>query len=193
MHIVQYPHPALRFRAQPLKRVDAELRAMIEGMFELMYAHKGVGLAATQVALPYRVFVVNESADPRRKDEELVFINPAISKGGGVVEDQEGCLSLPGLYAPVRRPAKTKITAYNLQGEQVKLDLEGMLARIVQHEYDHLDGVLFIDKLSPANLAAVREDLEDFEIDFQSRRQQGQIPPDVEIERKLKELAALRC
>jgi len=193
MNIVQYPHPALRFRALPLKRVDAELRAMIGGMFELMYAHKGVGLAATQVALPYRVFIVNETADPAEKDREWVFINPAITKGGGVVEDQEGCLSLPGLYAPVRRPAKAAITAYNLQGQQVKLDLDGILARIVQHEYDHLDGVLFIDKLSPSNLAAVREELEDFEIDFQGRRQQGQIPPDAEIQRRMTELAAVRC
>lgn len=166
---------------------------MIGGMFELMYAHKGVGLAATQVALPYRLFVVNESADPRRTDQELVFINPTITKGGGVVEDQEGCLSLPGLYAPVRRPAKATITAFDLRGQKVKLEVEGMLARIVQHEYDHLDGVLFIDKLSPSNLAAVREDLEDFEIDYQSRRQQGQIPTAQQIEHSLKELAAQRC
>jgi peptide deformylase len=193
MHIVQYPHPALRYRARPLKRVDAELRAMIQGMFELMYAHKGVGLAATQVALPYRVFVVNESADPRQQDQEHVFINPVLSKKGTAVEDEEGCLSLPGLYAPVVRPARASVTAYNLQGQEVRHDLEGMLARIVQHEHDHLDGILFIDKLTPANQADVRESLEEFELDFHSRRQQGQIPPDDEILRRMNALAAERC
>lgn len=150
MRIIEYPHPTLRYVSRPLKRVDAELRRMVAEMFDLMYEAKGIGLAANQVDLPYRLFVVNLEGDPAAKDEEMVFINPVLSKHKGQAEQEEGCLSLPGLYAPVVRPETVTVQAYNLAGELYHQEVSGMLARCIQHETDHLDGILFIDRLDPA-------------------------------------------
>ncbi len=192
LRVINYPHPTLRRKSKPLRRVDAELHRLVGEMFELMYAHKGCGLAANQVDLPYRVFVVNESGDPTHKDQEFVFINPVLSKMRGSAEDEEGCLSLPGLYAPVRRPDRVGIDAYNLQGEKVHLDCEGRFARILQHETDHLDGILFIDRLSPTQRMSVRERIEEFELEFAQRRDRGEIPDDEQISARLSELEGLR-
>jgi peptide deformylase len=194
LRIINYPHPTLRRPSKPLKRVDAELHALVREMFDLMYSkeHRGVGLAANQVDLPYRLFIVNLSSDPAIKDEEHVFINPVLSLPKGGEEDEEGCLSLPGLFAPVRRPEKIRINAYNLAGQEVVYDLDDLFARVVQHEADHLDGVLFIDRLAPTVELSVRDRLLEFEQDFASRRQFGEIPGDEEILSRLAELEALR-
>jgi peptide deformylase len=194
LRIINYPHPTLRRPSKPLKRVDAELHALVREMFDLMYSkeHRGVGLAANQVDLPYRLFIVNLSSDPAIKDEEHVFINPVLSLPKGGEEDEEGCLSLPGLFAPVRRPEKIRINAYNLAGQEVVYDLDDLFARVVQHEADHLDGVLFIDRLAPTVELSVRDRLLEFEQDFASRRQLGEIPGDEEILSRLAELEALR-
>ena len=109
-------------------------------MFDLMYEHEGVGLAANQVDLPYRVFVANVEGDRNDADAECVFINPVILRGSGQAENEEGCLSIPGVYAPGERKEKVTVQAYNLAGEEVAGDFEGLFARIVQHEIDHLDG-----------------------------------------------------
>ena len=146
LQVVQYPHPALRHVSKPLKKIDAELRDIVREMFELMYKHNGVGLAANQVNLPYRVFVVNLESDPK-KGAELAFINPVISRRKGLDEAEEGCLSLPGLYGYVKRPAEVVVDAFSLEGQPIHLELEGLL-RVVQHETDHLDGRLFIDRLN---------------------------------------------
>ncbi len=157
MRIVQYPHPALRHVSKPLRRVDAELREIVREMFHLMYEANGIGLAANQVDLPYRLFVLNLKSDPEAADQEQVFLNPVImGRKGGMAESEEGCLSLPGLYAQVKRPEKVVLNAFNLAGEEVNLDLEGLFARAVQHEIDHLDGILFIDRLSPTGELAVK-------------------------------------
>ena len=163
-------------------------------MFDLMYAkeHRGVGLAANQVDLPYRLFVVNLSSDPAIKDEEHVFINPVLSQPKGSDEQEEGCLSLPGLFAPVRRPEKVRINAFNLAGEEVIYELDDLFARVVQHETDHLDGVLFIDRLASTVEASIRDKLVEFEQDFASRRERREIPSDAEILARLAELEALR-
>ncbi|HEX5445887.1 MAG TPA: peptide deformylase [Pirellulales bacterium] len=194
LQIVNYPHPTLVRRSKPLKRVDAELHQLVREMFELMYSkeHRGVGLAANQVDLPYRLFVVNLTSDPADRDQEFVFINPVISLPKGSAEEEEGCLSLPGLFAPVRRPEKIRVNAYNLSGEEVVYDLEGLFSRVVQHETDHLDGILFIDRLAPTALLSAREALDEFQREFASRRQLGEIPSDEEIERRLVELERLR-
>lgn len=194
MRIINYPHPTLRRVSKPLKRVDAELVKLVREMFDLMYAkeHRGVGLAANQVDLPYRLFVVNLSSDPAIKDEEHVFINPVISQPKGSDEQEEGCLSLPGLFAPVRRPEKVRINAFNLAGEEVIYELDDLFARVVQHETDHLDGVLFIDRLASTVEASIRDKLVEFEQEFVSRRERGEIPGDAEILARLGELEALR-
>ena len=181
MPIITYPHPTLRRVSKPLRRVDADLRQRIREMFELMYAAKGIGLAANQVDLPLRLFIVNLEAKPDA-GEELVFINPVISLArGGSEESEEGCLSLPGLYGPVIRPKQVRINAYGLDGKELKIDATGLLARCVQHELDHLDGVLFPDRMSPGARADIVEELDEFEAEFKTRRETGGIPSDEQI------------
>jgi peptide deformylase len=191
--IVQFPHPALRHPSKPLRAVDAQLRQIVREMFEAMYQARGVGLAANQVALPYRLFVVNLSADPAEKDQEHVFVNPVLSQPRGLQEEEEGCLSLPGLYGQVKRPARIVLEAYTLAGERFQQELEGMFARVVQHEADHLDGVLFIDRLSPTQRAAAREALDEFALAFESQQRSGQVPDEATIAAQLSELERLRC
>lgn len=184
MQILTYPHPTLRRVSKPLRRVDAELRKKIREMFELMYAAKGIGLAANQVDLPLRFFIVNLEAKPE-SGEELVFINPVISlPRGGSEESEEGCLSLPGLYGPVVRPKQVRINAYSLAGDEIQLDAGGLLARCVQHELDHLDGVLFPDRMSATARADAAEAIDEFEADYKSRRDTGSIPSDEEISKQ---------
>jgi peptide deformylase len=192
LHIIHYPHPTLRHTSKPLKRVDAELREIVAEMFDLMYEHEGVGLAANQVGLPYRLFVANVEGKREAKDSEHVFINPVLSVGRGQAEDEEGCLSIPGLYAPVTRNESIKVQAYDLNGNEMEAELNGLMARIVQHETDHLDGTLFIDRLRPTQLAALRDKLEEFELAFASRLETGELPSPEQIAERLRELERLR-
>ncbi len=180
MRIVSYPHPTLRHKSLPVKRVDAELRELVRKMFELMYAARGVGLAANQVDLPIRLFVVNMEGKPD-EGEELVFINPVASRPKGLEEKEEGCLSLPELYGPVVRPKQIRVNAYGLNGQELQADLKGLFARVVQHELDHLDGVLFVDRMSETNKLEVVEALDEFETEFTSQRAAGGIAGDEEI------------
>ncbi len=147
-------HSAIASR--PVTEIDDRLRATIREMFDLMYAAKGIGLAANQVALPFRFFVLNVTADPEQKDQEQVFINPEIVKRHSSIEDEEGCLSLPGLYAKVRRAKRIRVRAYDLEGNLVEHDADELFSRAVQHEADHLDGKLFIDYLDPLARALAR-------------------------------------
>jgi peptide deformylase len=192
LRIVKYPHPTLRHKSKPLRRVDAELKNIVREMFNLMYEQKGVGLAANQVDLPYRFFITNLEGDPA-KAPEYVFLNPVISRRSGTVEAEEGCLSFPEIYAPVKRSEKILLSAYNLDGEEVNYELNGFFARAVQHEYDHLDGVLFIDRLSPSGLLSVKQALSDLELEFQGDRERGVIPTDQQIAARLAELEQLRA
>lgn len=191
LRIVKYPHPALRHKSKPLRRVDGELKNIVREMFDLMYQHKGIGLAANQVNLPYRLFILNPEGDPT-KGQEYVFLNPVISKRSGTVEAEEGCLSFPEIYAPVKRSDKIVISAYNLDGEEMNHQLTGLLARAAQHESDHLDGVLFIDRLTPSSLLQVKQALTDLELEFEGDRQRGVIPDDQQITARLAELEQLR-
>jgi peptide deformylase len=191
LRIVKYPHPALRHKSKPLSRVDAELKKTVGRMFTLMYEHKGIGLAANQVDLPYRFFIINPEGDPER-GQEYVFLNPVISKRTGTAEAEEGCLSFPEIYAPVKRSARVVLSAYDLAGEEVNYQLDGLLARAVQHEYDHLDGVLFIDRLTPTGLLSIKKALLDLEAQFEGDRQRGIIPDDQQIATRLAQLEQLR-
>jgi peptide deformylase len=191
LKIIQYPHPTLRHVSKPLKRVDAELRDTIAQMFGVMYQAKGIGLAANQVDLPYRFFLVNLQSDPN-KGEEMVFINPVLSRHKGSAEAEEGCLSLPGLYADIVRPERVTIDAYNLAGEAVHIDADGLLARVVQHETDHLNGKLFIDRLATAKLMDVRDTVREFEIQFSSQREHGELSSENDMKQRLADLERLR-
>ncbi len=133
----------LREKARPVEAFDADLAATLEKMFETMKWGKGVGLAAPQVGLPLRIFVMQIEGDKQRVfiNPELVLTSPELS------EFEEGCLSIPGAYAELMRPASIRVQAWNERGRPFNLEAEGFLARVIQHEMDHLDGVLFTDRL----------------------------------------------
>ncbi len=188
MQIVQYGHPVLRWKSKPIQSIDEQLRSTVAEMFELMYSAKGIGLAANQVALPYRFFVVNVTADPAEKDEEFVFLNPRIRRRKGATSGEEGCLSLPGLYANVERADEVVIEAYDLSGEAFEMDLDELAARVVQHETDHLDGVLFVDRLVPDERLKLEPKLLGFESDFRKQQAAGEFPSDEVIKQQLREL-----
>ena len=188
MQIVQYGHPVLRWKSKPIQSINAELRSTVREMFDLMYSAKGIGLAANQVGLPFRFFVVNVTADPEQQDEEFVFINPRIRRRKGATTGEEGCLSLPGLYANIERAEEIVVEAYDLDGEGFEMELDELPARVVQHETDHLDGVLFVDRLDPEERLKLDLKLLSFESEFRKQQSSGQFPADDEIKRQLKAL-----
>jgi peptide deformylase len=192
VNIVQYPHPTLRYTSLPLRRVDPQLKEIIGQMFDLMYEREGVGLAANQVDLPLQLFVANP-AGKRGEGQEWVFINPVLSQPKGRSDAEEGCLSLPSLYAVVSRPERIHVSAYDLSGNPIDAIFDGYLARIIQHESDHLQGMLFIDRIPELSRAALRANLEEFELEYEAQRKSGLILPDDEILRRRKEVEQRYC
>lgn len=141
-----YGDPVLREEAAPVEAFDDELERLIDDLIETMYEADGIGLAAPQVGVPLRVFVY----DIRDPDVGPgVLLNPEIVESDGSARDEEGCLSLPGLTEIVERPESIVVRALDRGGHAVEIEAEGLLSRCIQHERDHLDGVLFIDRLSP--------------------------------------------
>lgn len=173
LEIVQYGHPVLRERCAPVKEVDDKLKSLVDDMLETMYDAQGVGLAAPQIGMAIRLAVVDVSHDPEcisflkvdGKDADLsaimplVFINPEMEFGKEQEKDTEGCLSISEIRADVRRPASIKARLPQLDGSVLELETDGLLARAIQHETDHLNGVLFIDRVSPAAKVSVRRKL----------------------------------
>jgi len=142
----QYPDPVLRMRAHEVEEFDDDLRQLAERMTGLMGEAAGVGLAANQVGVLRRMFVFQ----PTVEDEPRAMVNPEIvERSDETVPDDEGCLSMQGVLVPVDRTLRVTIEARDLDGEEVRLELEGMSARVVQHELDHLDGTLIIDRTTP--------------------------------------------
>jgi len=192
LKIIQFPHPTLRHKSKPITRVDRKLKSIVAEMFELMYEARGLGLAANQVDLPLRLFIINLASDPD-EGEELVFINPVLSKPKGLSEAEEGCLSIAGVNAKVTRPEQIHISAYDLSGNPIDQSVNGLLARAIQHETDHLNGVLFIDRLAETVRRSVDYELEEFEIEFNSMRNTGQVPDDQAIYNRLAEWEGEYC
>jgi peptide deformylase len=180
LSIIHYPHPTLRFCSKPIRRVDQQLREIAAGMLELMYEAEGVGLAANQVDLPLRLFVANPAGE-RGEGEELILINPELQLPRGSETSQEGCLSLPELYGQVKRPREVRLSAFDLKGNPIERTVDGFLARVLQHEYDHLDGVLFFDRMSEDAKSELDDQLDEMETDFRSRQSTGSIPADAEL------------
>lgn len=149
--IITLPDKRLRVRAAPVVRVDDEVRALMDDLLETMYAAPGIGLAATQIAVPKRVMVLDVA---RREDETanpnpMFFANPAILWASEeTAAREEGCLSIPEFFEEVVRPARVRVGYLDRSGERQEIEAEGILARCLQHEIDHLDGVLFVDHLS---------------------------------------------
>jgi peptide deformylase len=155
--ILEYPDPRLRTKAQPVAVFDTALQTLIDGMFETMYAAPGIGLAATQVNVHKQLLILDVSEE---KNQPLVLINPKIVAREGSQSYQEGCLSVPGIYADVERADRISVEALDRFGKAIKFDAEGLLAVCIQHEMDHLVGKLFVDYLSPLKRELVRRKLE---------------------------------
>jgi peptide deformylase len=144
MEILTFENELLRRKAEPVGKIDGELVATAHKMLEALKEGKGVGLAGPQIGLMKRMFVVHIEGDAPR-----IFINPSILETSQeTVKYEEGCLSVPGVWVEVIRPKKIKIQAWNEKGRPFTLETEGILARVILHEYDHLEGILFIDRLS---------------------------------------------
>jgi peptide deformylase len=189
MQIVNYPHPALRWKSSPVTRITPELREIVREMFELMYSSEGIGLAANQVGLPYRLFVLNLSGKREESDQEHIFINPEIVRRKGSQEAEEGCLSLPKLYGQVRRAEEIVVEAFDLDGRGFELTIDELGSRAIQHETDHLDGVLFVDRMSDSARREALPTLADFESQFRRQQELGVFPSDSEIRAGLERLA----
>lgn len=146
--ILHYPDKRLRNAGEPVTEFDEELRQLIEDMAETMYAAPGVGLAAPQIGVSKRLFIVDVATDDDEPSDLRVFINPEIVELHGETFFDEGCLSFPGAREEIRRAERIKVRAVNRHGEPFELEADGLLAIAIQHENDHLDGKLMIDHLS---------------------------------------------
>jgi peptide deformylase len=157
LDIIEYPDPRLRTVARPVEDFDADLGQLINDMLETMYSALGIGLAATQVNVHKQVLVLDIS---ETRDQPHVYINPRIIESEGSETCEEGCLSVPGIYADVSRAEKIRISALDPNGSPFEKKLDGMHAVCLQHEMDHLKGKLFVDYLSPLKQLMVRKKLQ---------------------------------
>jgi peptide deformylase len=169
LEIVQYGHPALRAKGRRIEKIDPRIRALAEDMLETMYAVDGVGLAAQQVGMPIQLCVIDVTGVKDRPsvlriggnpvDLEvrmpLILVNPEVETFGKPETSVEGCLSFPGARGDVTRPGSVRVKAQSLEGESIEFEAEGLLARAVQHEHDHLHGILFIDRVSASERARI--------------------------------------
>lgn len=157
--ILEFPDPRLRTKAAPVDPArlrDSAFQRLLDDMFETMYAAPGIGLAASQVDVHQRFMVMDVSEE---KDQPLVFVNPQITARAGEQVYQEGCLSVPGIFADVTRANEITVHALDRHGQRFELSIDGLLAVCVQHEIDHLEGKLFVDYLSPLKREMVRKKL----------------------------------
>jgi peptide deformylase len=154
--MTHYPAAVLKKAAEPVKKIDDSIRQLVERMTDLMIEHRGVGFAAPQAGVPLRVFIV--SLDSSRENVR-VYINPTVTPSGDVEELEEGCLSVPGVYTKIRRYKRATVTATNLDGRQFTKEAEGMYARCLQHEYDHIEGTTIVNRMSTTAKIAHRRQL----------------------------------
>lgn len=160
LEILKYPDPRLKNRAEPVQVFDLELHQLLDEMAETMYAADGIGLAAPQVGRSYRLFVIDLGQGEHKKGKLYEFINPELSDGEGTIAFEEGCLSVPGFTEEVNRKEKIRVTYQDRNGKKMELMAEGLLAVAIQHENDHLDGILFVDKLSPLKRRLMKKKLQ---------------------------------
>jgi peptide deformylase len=173
LEITKLGHPVLRAKAEPVARIDEPLRRLADEMLETMYAHEGCGLAGNQVGVARRIIVIDTreakkrpsilriggKSRPVHKHMPMVLINPELESGPGREIGSEACLSIPGVAGDVERPPLVRLRALDLDGQPVEFEAEGLLARALQHEVDHLDGILFIDRLDPEERQRVADEL----------------------------------
>jgi len=149
LEVLHYPDPRLRNKARPVERVDDTVRRLVDDMFDTMYEAEGIGLAAPQVGISQRVMIV-DVPDEDGVHQVHALVNPVIVESGSETDKAtEGCLSIPGIEEDVTRPVRVVVEGLSPAAESLRIEAEGLLARALQHEIDHLDGILFIDRLSP--------------------------------------------
>ena len=142
LEIKEYGEPVLREKSLPVKEITPEILDLIRDMAETMYTASGVGLAAPQVGVSKRIIIIDGE-----EEGLIILINPMLVKSEGEVIEEEGCLSIPGVYSEVKRSSKVTVKALNESGEPIKITKDGLIARALQHEIDHLEGILFVDKI----------------------------------------------
>jgi len=170
LKIVHYPDPRLKLVSKPVQAFDSSLRELGLRMLQIMRMHKGVGLAAPQVGLNTRVFVMNHDGLP---ENDRVYINPKIEILQGDAEGEEGCLSIPDVNADILRGVTARLTAQDADGNPVTAEETGFIPRIWQHEIDHLDGILILDRMRPTDKMKARKQLRELESDFDNSRASG--------------------
>jgi peptide deformylase len=154
--ITHYPASVLAGRARPVEKIDDTIRKLAEKMTDIMLEHKGIGLAGPQAGVPLRIFII--SPDSTRENVK-VYINPTVTPTGELEAFEEGCLSVPGVYTKIRRYKKCRVTATDLDGKEFTLEAEGLLARALQHEYDHIEGMTIADRMGTAARITHRKQL----------------------------------
>lgn len=155
--ILHFPDPRLHIKAQPVEKIDDSIKKLVEDMYETMYHAKGVGLAATQIGVNWRIFTMDAS---ETRDQPMCVINPEILSQEGVWNESEGCLSVPEIYDKVPRAARVHMRGIDLDGNPIELRAENLMAHIIQHEVDHLNGILFINHLSRLKFERVKKKVE---------------------------------
>ncbi|MBL6735058.1 MAG: peptide deformylase [Shewanellaceae bacterium] len=156
LDVLTFPDERLRTIAEPVTVFDESLKELIADMFETMYAENGIGLAATQVNVHKQIIVMDFSDN---QDDQKIFINPELTSTAGTFTNEEGCLSVPNVYAAVERAERVHIKAFDAMGQPFELDADELLSICIQHEVDHLKGILFVDYLSPFKRQRIREKL----------------------------------
>lgn len=169
--IVLFGDPILRQKTTPVTEFDDDLRDLVEDMFRIMYEEEGLGLAAPQAGDGRRVFVLDVPAEHEDEhDLKLVMVNPRLETRGKIVASEEGCLSIPGIREKVNRPEEVRVVFQDLAGDEYELEAEGIVARAVQHEFDHLEGILFVDRLPSLRRSLLKRRLADIAA--------GKVPPE---------------
>jgi peptide deformylase len=166
LSILRYPDPRLKEICSPVEAVDDSVRALIDRMFELMFEARGVGLAAPQVGVPVRLFIASATF---QNDDRQAYVNPRIVAAEGTQEDDEGCLSFPGISCKIKRKKTVTICALDREGNEFERTISDLLARICQHEMDHLDGWLLVDRMGSVARLTNRRALKDLEESFATR------------------------
>jgi peptide deformylase len=149
LEIKKYPDQVLKKLAAPVRDLDGALQSLIDSMIETMYAAPGIGLAAPQVDVSKRLLIVDVSLREGEEAPLIILVNPEVVQTDGDIESEEGCLSLPGIVTSVKRADKVLVRGYDREGNQIEIEGEGLLSRVLQHEIDHLNGTLLIDRMSP--------------------------------------------